>query len=556
MCFAKKPGLPENTRTTTNNLFMSLPKLYIAQIDAHVGDISGNAERIIEIVQKASKTAADIVVFPELALSGYPPEDLLLRPSMYLRVNRALERVKAHVASQVVVLGYPSLEAGQRYNSAGVFRSGQQIAEYRKRILPNYRVFDEKRYFSAGDQVCVFEHENTQCGLTICEDLWHEGPVKETVDAGAEILININASPFHKTKVEERLEILKIRARENRIPVAYVNTLGGQDELIFDGGSCVVNADAEIIYQAPWFDDAIELVDVSQQSPSTITQPLTPRAASYSALVLGVRDYVRKNGFPGVVLGLSGGIDSALTLAIAVDALGPDRVEAVMMPYEYTSEMSRSDAAAQAENCGVSYRVIDIAPMVDAFSTVLAPEFQGLPVDTTEQNIQARCRGTLLMAISNKKGSLVLTTGNKSEMAVGYATLYGDMAGGFAVLKDVSKMLVYELAEYRNSFGEVIPQRVIDRPPSAELAPDQIDEDSLPPYEILDQILEKYIEEDMSAQRIIEDGFSEQIVEKVCRLVDINEYKRRQAAVGPRITKRGFGRDRRYPITNGWKIGD
>ena len=549
-------GLPENRRISIINQFMPFPKLYIAQIDTHVGDISGNTERVIEVIADANNTAADIVVFPELVLCGYPPEDLLLRPSMHLRVIRALEQIQQKTTDKTVVLGYPSEEDGLRFNCAGVFRSGQKIAEYKKRILPNYRVFDEKRYFSEGNQICVFEHEGIRCGLTICEDLWHEEPAQETVEAGAEILININASPFHKTKIQEREEILVARAKEHGIPIAYVNTIGGQDELVFDGGSCVVDADAKIVYQAPWFDEAQALVDLAQPAHTSSAAVPSLVAACYSALVLGVRDYVKKNGFPSVVIGLSGGIDSALTLAIAVDALGPDSVEAVMMPYEYTSEMSRSDAAEQAKTTGVEYQVIDIAPIVKAFSVSLAPGFEGLSADNTEQNIQARCRGTLLMAISNKKGNLVLTTGNKSEMAVGYATLYGDMAGGFDVLKDVSKLLVYDLARYRNSIGEMIPQRVIDRPPSAELAPDQVDEDNLPPYEILDQILEKYIEQDMSAQLIIDQGFDKQLVEKVVRLVDINEYKRRQAAVGPRITKRGFGRDRRYPITNGWKIGD
>jgi len=535
---------------------MSLPKLYIVQFAPLVGDVAGNTERIIDVICEARSTEADIIIFPELALCGYPPEDLLLRPSMDLRVTRAIDEIQKNVAEQAVILGYPCQKAGRRYNAAGVFRSGEKIAEYRKRVLPNYLVFDEKRYFSEGDQVCVFEHNNVQYAVTICEDLWHEHPVKDTVGAGAEILININASPFHKTKTEERLEVLAARANAHQIPIVYVNAVGGQDELVFDGGSCVVDASGKLIYQAPWFEELIGCVDISNSATLTKTLPLTTTAGCYSALVLGVRDYVLKNGFPGVVIGLSGGIDSALTLAIAVDALGSDRVEAVMMPFHYTSEMSRSDAAEQAKKSGVKYNVIDIAPMVDAFSAVLAPEFEGLAVDTTEQNIQARCRGTPPMAISNKQGSLVLTTGNKSEMAVGYATLYGDMAGGFDVLKDVSKMLVYELARYRNSNGGAIPQRVIDRPPSAELAPDQVDEDSLPPYEVLDQILEMYIELDMSAKRIIDEGFSEQIVKRILRLVDINEYKRRQAAIGPRITKRGFGRDRRYPITNGWKVGD
>ena len=548
----------ENTRTLEIYEVMSSAKIFLAQFNAYVGDISSNTNRILEILSIASKTEAEVIVFPELSLCGYPPEDLLLRPSMDLRVKRAVDEIKRNVREQVVILGYPVVISGKRFNAAGVFRDGEQIAEYHKRVLPNYRVFDEKRYFSEGQDVCTFQHKSTTYGLTICEDLWHDSPTKQTVEAGAQILININASPYQKTKVEERIQLLENRTREYEIPIVYLNTVGGQDELVFDGGSCVVDAKSALVYQAPWFEEVNEVVSVGQETSlsNNLIDSMESKEAVYSALVLGVRDYVNKNGFNGVVLGLSGGIDSALTLAVAVDALGSDRVEAVMMPYHYTSEMSRGDAAEQSKRLGVRHSVIDIAPMVDAFNTALAPEFEGLATDTTEQNIQARCRGTLLMAISNKKGYLVLTTGNKSEMAVGYATLYGDMAGGFDVLKDVSKLLVYELSEYRNTISPVIPRRVIDRPPSAELAPDQVDEDNLPPYEILDAILEMYIEKDMSAQSIIDQGFASEVVEKVLRLVDLNEYKRRQAAIGPRITKRGFGRDRRYPITNGWKMGD
>lgn len=550
--------MPENTLLIQSCLIMSSPQLYLVQFDAHVGDISGNTQRIIEIIKEASASSAAVIVFPELCLCGYPPEDLLLRPSMYVRIDRALQEIQAEVGEQAVVLGYPVEIEGVRFNAAGVFRAGIKIAEYHKRALPNYRVFDEKRYFTEGNTACTFEHAGYCYGLTICEDLWHEEPASETAKQGAEILININASPYQKTKMTERTELLEQRTQELGIPVVYLNTVGGQDELIFDGGSCVFDRHGEKIYQAPWFEESRELASISaaETLPEPLREPPELTEAIYSALVMGVRDYVNKNGFPGVLLGLSGGIDSALSLAVAVDALGPERVEAYMMPYHYTSEMSRGDAAEQASNSGIKFGVIDIAPMVDAFTEALAPEFEGLAVDTTEQNIQARCRGTLLMAMSNKKGYLVLTTGNKSEMAVGYATLYGDMAGGFDVLKDVSKLMVYELAKYRNGISPVIPQRVIDRPPSAELAPDQIDEDNLPPYEVLDVILEKYIEQDMSAQAIIDQGFSKEVVEKVVRLVDLNEYKRRQAAIGPRVTKRGFGRDRRYPITNGWKMGD
>ncbi|MEQ9208930.1 MAG: NAD+ synthase, partial [Pseudomonadales bacterium] len=381
--------------------------------------------------------------------------------------------------------------------------------------------------------------------------------------AGAELIVNINASPYHYKKHHQRIQIASERARENSIPIIYAHMVGGQDELVFDGGSFAVDSTGNRVYQAAWFEPSTDLVEISRNSRSDVLLQATqyevepePLHTMYSALVLGVRDYIDKNGFNGVVIGLSGGIDSALTLAVAVDALGPERVEAVMMPFRYTSQMSQNDASEQARRMGVSYKSIGIEPMYDAFMKALADEFAGLSVDKTEENIQARCRGLLLMAISNKKGYLVLTTGNKSEMSVGYATLYGDMAGGFSVLKDISKMRVFALARYRNSISEVIPQNVIDRPPSAELAPDQKDEDSLPPYEVLDQILEMYIEDDMSAQAIIEAGFNDDVVYKVVKMVDINEYKRRQSAIGPRVTPRGFGKDRRYPITNLWEIGD
>jgi len=536
-------------------------KIIVCQINPRVCDIGGNADRISDIVHM--HPAADAYVFPELALTGYPPEDLLLRPSMQRRVERALDRLKLLSKDKWLIVGYPIVREEKSYNCCGVLHNGEVLAEYFKRELPNYRVFDEKRYFVAGDSPVVIDINGYRVGLTICEDLWFSDPVRESVIAGAELIVNINASPYHYKKHLQRLQIASQRASENCIPVIYAHMVGGQDELVFDGGSFAVDASGDQVYQGPWFKQSTDLIEVSRSVDNQVvlkSDYLTPEPdpidGMYSALVLGVRDYIEKNGFRGVVIGLSGGIDSALTLAIAVDALGPERVEAVMMPFRYTSEMSQDDAADQASRMGVSYKSIGIEPMFDSFMSALSKEFSGLPVDKTEENIQARCRGLLLMAISNKKGYLVLTTGNKSEMSVGYATLYGDMAGGFAVLKDISKMRVFALASYRNSIREVIPQNVIDRPPSAELAPDQKDEDSLPPYEVLDQILEMYIEEDMSAQAIIEAGFDAEIVYKVVRLVDINEYKRRQSAVGPRVTPRGFGKDRRYPITNLWEIGD
>jgi len=536
-------------------------KIIVCQTNPRVGDIGGNADRISDLIRM--HPTADAYVFPELALTGYPPEDLLLRPSMQRRVERALDRLKPLSYDKWLIVGYPIVREGKSYNCCGVLHNGEVLAEYFKRELPNYRVFDEKRYFVAGEAPVVIDINGFRIGLTICEDLWFSDPVKESVNAGAELIVNINASPYHYKKHLQRVQVASQRASENRVPVIYTHMVGGQDELVFDGGSFAVDESGDQIYQGTWFEESTDPIEVSRSVDNRVvltSDCLTPEPdpihGMYSALVLGVRDYIEKNGFKGVVIGLSGGIDSALTLAIAADALGPERVEAVMMPFRYTSEMSQDDAADQASRMGVSYKSIGIEPMFDSFINALSTEFSGLPVDKTEENIQARCRGLLLMAISNKKGYLVLTTGNKSEMSVGYATLYGDMAGGFAVLKDISKMRVFALARYRNSIREVIPQNVIDRPPSAELAPDQKDEDSLPPYEVLDQILEMYIEEDMSAQAIIEAGFDAEIVYKVVSLVDINEYKRRQSAVGPRVTPRGFGKDRRYPITNLWEIGD
>lgn len=538
-------------------------RVVMAQLNLRVGDVHGNVERIIEAASTArDQWQADVIVFPELALCGYPPEDLLLRSSMQRRIEQGLQRLQNEVRGIYLVVGYPWLEGEVRYNACAAIADGEVLATYYKQKLPNYRVFDEKRYFEAGHEACVLDIKGVPVALTICEDIWFAEPMQQARAAGAQLMLSLNASPFHLDKQREREEMLGERARDGAMPIVYVNQVGGQDELVFDGGSCVIAADGMVSQRAPAFVEGLYPVDLQIGKSAVAARPascaplLELEASVYQALVVGVRDYVQKNGFKGVVLGLSGGIDSALTLAVAVDALGAERVEAVMMPYRYTAQMSLDDAEAEARALGVTYRVLPIAPMVEAFLGTLAPVFEGLARDTTEENLQARCRGTLLMAISNKKGYLVLTTGNKSEMAVGYATLYGDMAGGFDVLKDVPKTLVFRLCEYRNSLGLVIPQRVIDRPPSAELAPDQKDEDSLPPYPVLDEILKLYIEYDLSANAIIAEGFDEDTVRRVLRLVDLNEYKRRQAAVGPRVTQRGFGRDRRYPITSGWRIGD
>ena len=542
---------------------MTSLKVALAQINPLVGDIPGNTRLVIDTLANARDTLkADIVIFPELVLCGYPPEDLLLRPSIQIRIEKALAEVTAACDGIVAVIGYPWREEGRLYNMAGVIQGRKLIGQYAKNCLPNYQVFDEKRYFEAGNSPCVVDICGARVGLSVCEDIWSSEPLQQAREAGAEVVFNINASPFHVGKQTERVATVAQRAREANIPIVYVNQIGGQDELVFCGGSMVVDATGELCYQAPMFEQGVFTVDLTLDAgrvtvaPQTIVPTPEDLATVYQALVLGVRDYVNKNGFNGVVLGLSGGIDSALTLAVAVDALGADRVEAVMMPFRYTSQLSLDDAQAEADILGVSYKVIGIEPIYNAFSEALADEFAGMDADKTEENMQARSRGVLLMSISNKKGSLVLTTGNKSEMSVGYATLYGDMAGGLDVLKDVKKVLVFDLCRYRNTLSQVIPESVIIRPPSAELAPDQIDEDTLPPYEILDQILQLYIEEDMAALDIIARGFDEEDVHRILRMVDINEYKRRQAPIGLRITERGFGRDRRYPITNGWRSGE
>lgn len=540
-------------------------KVCLAQLNLLVGDISGNTKQVLEASEKALNQGSEVILFPELTLTGYPPEDLLLRPSLDLRVTEAIEAIINAALPIYIVLGYPKTIDGKLYNMAGVFYEGQCLKEYAKQNLPNYQVFDEKRYFSAGplsnaDDALV-NIKGIPTALSVCEDIWHPGTLSAARTLGAKWMLNLNASPFHIDKPLHRQELLKERALEGDMPIVYVNQVGGQDELVFDGGSMVVNAQGQLKASIKTYEAELSQVDFkfSGHQCVEINGSLAPERSYlesiYQALVLGVRDYVNKNGFKGVLLGLSGGIDSGLTVAIAVDALGKDRVEAVMMPFKYTSQMSLHDAEDQANRLDVPYKVLPIEPMYDAFMHTLSDEFAGTKVDTTEENLQSRCRGVMLMAMSNKKGYMVLTTGNKSEMAVGYATLYGDMAGGYGVLKDVFKTLVFELSLYRNTLGEVIPPRVISRPPSAELAPDQVDEDSLPSYDILDEILRLYIEEDCSAQTIINKGFESEVVKRVLWLVDVNEYKRRQAPVGVRLTQRGFGRDRRYPITHGWRSG-
>jgi NAD+ synthase (glutamine-hydrolysing) len=535
-------------------------RLVIAQQDFLVGDVAGNVERVINAARDArDRLQAQAIVFPELTLTGYPPEDLLLRLHLYRQVEAGLERLKNAVPGISIVVGHPWRVDDKVYNAASVIQDGRIGATYFKQLLPNYSVFDEKRYFAAGSDACVVSIDGVPVGITICEDVWQAQPVSQCATAGARLILVLNASPYHIQKGEERERLIQQRVRECRVPMVYVNLVGGQDELVFDGDSFVVDGSGRITQRCPAFTDGLFVVDFALRDgvPTPAQQALPPAPGLeeevYNALVRGVRDYVGKNRFPGVAIGLSGGIDSALTLCIAVDAFGPDKVEALMMPSRFTAAMSLEDAASQARTLGVAYRVIPIDPLFDAFLAALKDEFQGRARDVTEENLQARIRGTLLMAVSNKTGKMVLTTGNKSEMAVGYATLYGDMAGGYGAIKDVYKTLVYRLAEFRNRAGEVIPRRVIERAPSAELAPDQRDIDSLPPYDVLDAVLERYVEHDRSPDEIVAAGFDAAIVRRVVAMVDRNEYKRRQAVPGVRITRRAFGRDRRYPITSGYK---
>ncbi|MGK2897694.1 MAG: NAD+ synthase [Burkholderiaceae bacterium] len=553
---------------------MSIPasvKVALVQLNATVGDLAGNSARIVDAARRAHAQGARLVLTPELGLCGYPPEDLLLRPAFMQACADALAdcaRALSHLPGLFVVVGHPhqfgdrgdvrsnSVSVPQRYNAASVLSEGRVLATYCKRELPNYQVFDERRYFAsgrdAGQGALVLDVQGLRLGIVICEDAWFDEPGQLARAAGAQVLCVLNASPFHLGKVAEREQRMAQTARGLGVPLLYAHLAGGQDEVVFDGASFALDATGAVAARAPMFEEVLTLVDVSAQTVrGTIAELPSIEAQAWAALVVGVRDYVEKNGFPGVIIGLSGGVDSALVLAIAVDALGPQRVRAVMMPSPYTADISWIDARDMAQRLRVRYDEISIVPMFEDFKKSLAAEFAGRAEDATEENIQARIRGVLLMALSNKFGSIVLTTGNKSEMATGYCTLYGDMAGGFAVIKDVAKTLVYRLAAWKNAQGrEVIPERIITRAPSAELRPDQKDQDSLPPYEVLDAILARYMEQDQGIDEIVAAGFAPADVERVTRLIKVNEYKRRQSPVGIRITHRAFGRDWRYPITS------
>ena len=529
----------------------------LAQLDLLVGDVAGNTRKILEHAARArDDMQAHLIVFPELSICGYPPEDLLFHSGLRRCVENALETIRDSVREIAVLVGFPEYEADNIFNACVVFKDGEVLAHYRKHLLPNYSVFDEERYFTAGTVASVFALNGVRIGINICEDVWASAPTAASRAAGAEVLVAINGSPYELDSQSQREEVVRQRVLEIGIPAIYLNMVGGQDELVFDGGSFAIDRYGQVVFRAAAFKEDTYCIELAADGAAVAPQaaeiaPLFPKEQSvYEALVCGTRDYVGKHGFPGVVLGLSGGVDSALILAIACDALGPERVRAVMMPFRYTSTMSQEDAAKQVEIQNVRYDVIPIEPIYEAILTQLEQIFEGRGFDATEENIQARCRGLLLMAISNKSGRMLLTTGNKSEMAVGYATLYGDMAGGFAPIKDCSKSLVYDLARYRNTISEVIPERVISRPPSAELRPHQKDSDSLPDYNILDPILEAFIEEDLSVNEIVVRGFERDVVIGVLEMVKRNEYKRRQAPPGIRISGRAFGRDWRYPITS------
>ncbi|MGI9202567.1 MAG: NAD+ synthase [Woeseiaceae bacterium] len=529
----------------------------LAQLDLVVGDVAGNTKKIIDHAAQAhDEMRADLVVFPELSICGYPPEDLLFHSGLQRRVDEALATIRESIRDIAVMLGFPEYDGDKIYNACVVLKDGDVLAHYRKNLLPNYRVFDEQRYFVAGKEAAVFSLNGIRVGINICEDLWQSGPAAASRAAGAEVIVAINGSPYERDSQRQRERAVQNRIREIGIPTVYLNMVGGQDELVFDGGSFAMAANGEVTFRAEPFKEELYRVKLAANAAGVAplsgdVAPILPSDKNdYDALVCGTRDYVRKNGFPGIILGLSGGIDSALVLAIACDALGSDQVQAVMMPFRYTSNMSQEDAAEQAALLGVRYDVIPIEPIYEATLQQLQELFAGQEADVTEENIQARCRGLLLMSISNKSGRMLLTTGNKSEMAVGYATLYGDMAGGFAPIKDCSKSQVYALARHRNSVSEVIPERVITRPPSAELRPNQKDTDSLPDYNVLDPILEAFIEKDMSVAEIVASGFDKDVVVHVLELVKRNEYKRRQAPPGIRVSSRAFGRDWRYPITS------
>ncbi len=532
-------------------------KLAIYQMNSTVGDLTGNTDKLIQQINIAKANGADVFIAPELAISGYPPEDLLLRSDFYLRSQRELDRVLA-IDGVTMLIGCPYRSGADNYNSLFILRDGNIVGRYDKMLLPNYGVFDECRYFTPGAEAVVFAVNGINCGVIICEDMWDTVPFAESVEQGAELILVVNSSPFEVSKYEERLKVASYRVNENNVPLVYVNQVGGQDELIFDGASFVLNAQGEMVFAMPAFEEQLAYLEYSAAGFSAVSAtsyyPELVEARLYNALVLALRDYIGKNGFKGVVLGLSGGIDSALTLAIAVDALGYDKVHAVMMPSQFTADISIDDSREMVNILRVGYEEIVIGEIFAQFKHSLSSLFAGLAEDTTEENLQARIRGTLLMAISNKFGYLVVTTGNKSEMTTGYATLYGDMAGGFALLKDLPKTLVFALSVWRNTQSRVIPERIITRPPSAELRENQCDQDSLPEYPVLDAILEQLVEHKRSVEDIIQLGYSAEDVKKVAHLLKINEYKRRQAAVGPKLTTTAFARDWRYPNTNKFKF--
>ena len=535
---------------------MNAQKIALAQINPLLGDLPGNAQLISQAAADAYAQGASLVITPELSLTGYPPEDLLLRPAFIEAADRELNQLMVELQKfpgLIVIIGHPKKTSAGLQNYASVIQDGKVLASYAKQELPNHEVFDEVRYFTPGKQACVFENAGIRYGLILCEDAWHAGPAKQAHDAGANVLLVLNASPYHLQKESLRIEVLRKQIALTTMPLIYVNAVGGQDELVFDGGSFALDSKGKVVMTMPQFETNLGFVQVNASGDldsGSLVTPSSVEAQAYQALVLGVRDYVHKNNFPGVIIGLSGGVDSALVLAIAVDALGADKVRTVMMASRYTADISWIDAREMANNLQVQYDEIPISEPVDALEHALAEQFKGLKLDATEENIQARVRGTLLMALSNKTGRLVLTTGNKSEMAVGYCTLYGDMAGGFAVIKDIAKTLVYRLCAYRNTLAPIIPERILTRAPSAELRPDQTDQDSLPSYEVLDGIVERYMEQNQSIAQIIAAGFNPESVEKVTRLIKLNEYKRRQAPPGVRVTTRAFGRDWRYPITS------
>ncbi len=534
-------------------------RVVMAQLNLLVGDIQGNLQQHKQAAITARDTLkADVIVFPELSMTGYPPEDLLLRQSFLEECNLAINEFKASINGIHCVIGHPYAHSKGLYNSCSLIYNGTIVARYNKKYLPNYGVFDEQRYFVPGEPYGVALIHDIPVSIIICEDLWYAAPCHEAAAQGARIILSPNASPFEIDKDFQRKAVIGKRARENNIPIVYVNQIGCQDDLVFDGGSMVIDATGAVTQQAPFFNEALMPVEIEITSTESILTAAEINTTSddekiYEALVMSVRDYVKKNNFSGAILGVSGGIDSALVLAIAVDALGKDNVSAIIMPSRFTAEVSLTDAAALVKNLGVAHETISIEPVYTSFLTTLAPLFKDQQPDVTEENIQSRCRGVILMAISNRTGRIVLTCGNRSEMAVGYATLYGDMAGGFAVLKDIPKMLVYRLAAYRNERGEVIPEHIIERAPTAELAHDQKDQDLLPPYPILDKILALYLNQEQSTDQIVNQGFDREMLEKIIRWIHKNEYKRKQSPIGPRINHTAFGRDRRYPVTSGYK---